>query len=57
MANLGRPAEIALWPLHYFIAVRLEYLRAAGLVRPAKKPDRLDEIAPGVTVETYGSDG
>jgi len=53
MAGLGSPASIARWPFHYFIAVRIEYLRAIGLVTEAPKPDSVEELAPGVTVETY----
>lgn len=45
-------ADIWVWPFHYFVAVRREYLKIKGLMtdEPEKK---LEEIAPGITVEHY----
>jgi hypothetical protein len=52
MAGLGSPADIWRWPFHYYLAVKAEYLKIVGLV-DREDPKKLDEIAPGITVEHY----
>lgn len=53
MAGLGKVDEIWSWPFHYYAAVRVEYLKIVGLTGTAGKPADLEEIAPGITMETY----
>lgn len=48
MAGLGRVDEIWRWPLHYYLAVRREYLKVVGLGAEEKTPSDTVEIAPGV---------
>lgn len=47
MAGLGRVHEIWRWPFHYYMAVRLEYLRIISGPE-AKSGAETVEIAPGV---------
>lgn len=47
MAGLGQVDEIWRWPLHYYLAVRREYLKVVGLAEQAPSGDTV-EIAPGV---------
>jgi hypothetical protein len=53
MAGLGKVDEIWSWPFHYYGAIRTEYLKIVGLTGTAGKPADLEEIAPGITMETY----
>lgn len=54
MAGLGKPDEIWAWALHYYVAVRNEYLKIVGLTGTAETPaSDLEEIAPGITIERY----
>lgn len=40
MAGLGSPARIWRWPLHYYMTVRGEFLKATGIA--ARGPTRHD---------------
>jgi hypothetical protein len=40
MAGLGSPARIWRWPLHYYMVVRSEFLKATGIA--ARGPKRHD---------------
>lgn len=57
MAGFGRVDEIWAWRLHYYLAVRSEYLKIVGLTGTAGKPAGVEEIAPGITMETYTTKG
>ncbi len=53
MAGLGRAHEIWAYPFHYYIALRTEYLKIVGLTVTDGTPADLEEIAPGVTMESW----
>lgn len=60
MAGLGRVDEIWDWYLHYFLAVRREYVKITGLAPGAGKPEdgvTRRTVGPDITVETYGESG
>lgn len=46
----GYPHEIWVWPFHYFVNVRREYLKIQGL---SSEQTKVEEFAPGVTVEHF----
>ena len=51
MAGLGSPADIWRWPVHYYMAVRNEYLKIVGVAEVDEGRTKLPEVAPGITIE------
>jgi len=55
MAGLGKPSEIWAWPMHYYRAVRDEYLEIVQGPRPTQDDDGVERrtVGPGITIETF----